>query len=254
MLDKRMVKVFLDNLNSLTIDSRLPTADSGTITMIRTSIILFLLLAINVNVYAQTSPPFWNDIVAFQKKDAQQKPVKGGILFTGSSSFTRWYDVQSAFPGYPIINRGFGGSTLVDVIRYAYDVILPYAPKQVIIYCGENDLASADSIQVTEVVKRYKTLFGIIRQNLPGTTIDFVSIKPSPVRASIQTKVIAANKEIRKFISRQKNARFIDIYAAMLDKNGNMREELYVEDRLHMKPEGYRIWQKIIHPYLLTSL
>jgi lysophospholipase L1-like esterase len=172
-------------------------------------------------------------------------------LFVGSSSFTKWTDVNAYFPGYPIINRGFGGSTLPDVIRYAYDIILPYQPKQVVIYCGENDLASADSIPATEVVLRVKTLFGIIRTNLPDAAIDYVSIKPSPVRAGIQLKVLAANKAIRAFFNKQKNAAFIDIYDAMLNENGQMREDLYVGDRLHMKPEGYAIWKKIIEPYLL---
>jgi acetyl esterase/lipase/lysophospholipase L1-like esterase len=197
------------------------------------------------------APPFYNDILAFKKKDAQQAPPANGILLVGSSSFTKWTDVQEYFPGYPIINRGFGGSTLPDVIRYAYDIILPYKPKQVLIYCGENDLASGDEVTAAVVVQRFKTLYGIIRQNLPNATISFVSIKPSPVRAHIQPKVKAANREIQAWLKTQKNAQFIDIYDAMLDAKKNMREELYVGDRLHMKPEGYAIWKKIITPYLI---
>ena len=91
----------------------------------------------------------------------------------------------------------------------------------------------------------------MVRTNLPNTHIAFVSIKPSPSRASIQTKVKAANTFIKKYIATQKNAAFIDIYNAMLDAKGQMREELYVQDRLHMKPEGYVIWEKAIHPFLL---
>lgn len=199
---------------------------------------------------AQTAPPFWQDIVAFKKQDSVQPPPSHPIVFTGSSSFTRWTDMNAAFPGYPVLNRGFGGSIMLDVIRYAYDVIIRYQPRQVVIYCGENDLASADSVSAAEVVRRVKTLFGIIRTNLPQATIDYVSIKPSPVRASIQPKVKAANKEIKAFFKTQKNAAFIDLYDAMLDAKGAMREELYVADRLHMKPEGYAIWKKIILPYL----
>lgn len=197
------------------------------------------------------APPFYNDILAFKEQDAAQPPANNGILLVGSSSFTRWKDVNDYFPGYPIINRGFGGATLVDVIRYAYDVILPYKPKQVLIYCGENDLASGDNVTADMVLLRLKTLFGIIRTNLPNTMISFVSIKPSPVRAHIQPKVKVANKEIRSFLRTQKNAQFINIYDAMLDTGKQMREELYVGDRLHMKPEGYAIWKKIIVPYLI---
>jgi lysophospholipase L1-like esterase len=140
---------------------------------------------------------------------------------------------------------------LLDLIRYAYEVILPYQPKQVVIYCGENDLALADSVTAAELLLRVKTLFSIIRINLPNTDIDYVSIKPSPVRMSIQHKVKDANRLIKSFIAHQKNAHFIDLYDAMLDKDGHMREELYVSDRLHMKPEGYAIWQKKIAPFLL---
>lgn len=197
------------------------------------------------------APPYWNDILTFKKQDAIQKPPSKSILMVGSSSFTRWTDVSDYFPGYTIVNRAFGGSTLPDVIRYTYDVILPYHPKQVLIYCGENDLASADSVTATEVVHRFKTLYGMIRENLPSAMVSFVSIKPSPSRATIQGKVKEANRLIKSFLKTQKNTQFIDIYDSMLDKQGNMREELYVNDRLHMKPEGYAIWKRIIAPYLL---
>src|SRR5580692_8032994 len=87
-------------------------------------------------------PPFSSDIAAFKAQDAQTPPAKGQILFIGSSSFTRWTDVQSYFPTHPILNRAFGGSTLPDVIRYVNDIVFPYQPKQVVLYCGENDFAS----------------------------------------------------------------------------------------------------------------
>jgi lysophospholipase L1-like esterase len=215
---------------------------------------IFLLACIIVSFCssnAQSTPAFWNDIIAFKKKDSIQKQPSNAILLVGSSSFTRWQDVNNYFPGYALINRGFGGSTLEDVIRYTYDIVLPYKPKQIIIYCGENDLASSDSILIVEVVNRFKTLFSMIRLNLPKTNIAFVSIKPSPSRASIQGKVIEANKLIKNFIAAQPNASFINVYDLMLDSKGHMREELYVADRLHMNSDGYAIWQKAMRPYLL---
>jgi lysophospholipase L1-like esterase len=120
-----------------------------------------------------------------------------------------------------------------------------------VIYCGENDFAYADTVSVAEVVRRFKTLYGMLRQNLPATTISFVSMKPSPVREKLQDKIKAANNEIKLFLKKESRAAFIDIYPAMLDAKGKMREELYEEDRLHMKAEGYRIWQRIMLPYLI---
>lgn len=200
---------------------------------------------------AQVAPPFWNDIVAFKKLDSVQ-PVKAHpILFIGSSSFTKWKDVNEYFPGYPIVNRAFGASTLLDLIRYSFDIIIPYQPKQVLIYCGENDLAYSDTVTPAEVAKRFKTLYGIIRINLPDATIDYVSIKASPRRLNIKDKVIETNKEIARFLKKEKNAGFIDVYSPMLDAHGNYRDELFIEDHLHMNPEGYAIWKTIILPYLI---
>jgi lysophospholipase L1-like esterase len=213
-------------------------------------LLLFFLFA-TIITKAQTTPAFWQDIVSFKMKDSAQMPPNNAILFVGSSSFALWKDVSNYFPGYTIINRGFGGSTLTDVIRYTYDIVLPYQPKQVVIYCGENDLASADSVTAVEAYNRFITLFGMIRINLPKANIAFVSMKPSPSRASIQEKVKTTNYLVKKFIASQKNAAFIDIYDAMLDTKKQMREELYVSDRLHMKPAGYLIWQKAITPYLI---
>ena len=212
---------------------------------------ILVCLIVQIGLHAQTAPPFWQDILAFKKADAEQPPPAHPILFVGSSSFTKWKDVNAYFPGYPIINRGFGGSTLPDVIRYFYEVILPYQPKQVVIYCGENDVASSESITAAEVVARFKTLYGMIRQNLPAATIDFISMKASPSREKFFPKLREANAAIKAFLQKEKNAAFIDVYPAMLDAQGKPREELFLSDRLHMKPEGYAIWKKIMLPYLL---
>lgn len=214
---------------------------------------VLLVVVVQICLRAQVAPPFWSEIKAFKKQDSTRAVPPQGILLIGSSSFTLWKDVGDVFSEYPMVNRGFGGSTLIDVIRYAYDVIIPYQPRQVIIYCGENDIAYADSISAGEVLKRVQTLFGMIRTNLPSASISYVSIKPSPSRAKIQPTVVAANKMIKAFIARQKNADFIDVYQPMLDAGGQMREELYLEDRLHMRPEGYAIWARIMKPYLVKK-
>jgi lysophospholipase L1-like esterase len=200
--------------------------------------------------------PFKNEIDAFKKVDSLHSPYFPGkhpILFVGSSSFRKWVDVQDYFPGYPIINRGFGGSTLPDVIRYAADIIYPYAPKQVVIYCGENDLASSDKVTAKVVFERFKTLFQMIRTKLPYATIDFVSIKPSPSRKHIQPQVIIANKLIKDFLAKKIRAGFINIYDGMMNADGTMKGELFLSDNLHMKANGYAIWQKAIAPYLLKD-
>jgi lysophospholipase L1-like esterase len=212
----------------------------------------FLLSVLLVGLWASAQQPaFYKDIQAFKKQDSLQAPPKGAILLIGSSSFTGWRDVQAYFLGYTIVNRGFGGSSLPHLIRYANDIIFPYEPKQILIYCGENDLAAADSVTSKMVVERFKTLFGLIREKLPNTPIAFVSLKPSPSRLHLMEKMEAANKDIKKYLKRKRNTAFIDVYHAMLTKEGKPMPHIFVDDNLHMNAQGYAIWKKVIEPYLL---
>ena len=159
--------------------------------------------------------------------------------------------MQTYFPSYPIINRGFGGSTLPDVIHNASNVIFPYHPKQIVIYCGENDVASSDSITANVVLERFKQLFILIRSRLPKVPIAFVSMKLSPSREKFWPVMIEGNSLIKDFLNTQKKATFIDVYHAMFNADGTVMKDIFTQDNLHMNAKGYAIWQKIIQPYLL---
>lgn len=213
---------------------------------------LLLLLTFSVQVVAQeTRPQYWNDIQAFKKQDSASFPGRGKILFVGSSSFTNWKDVQSYFPGYPLINRGFGGSTLMDVIRYERDVIFPYQPKQIVIYCGENDFAASDTVTAEMVFSRFKQLFNDIRKELPKVPVAYISMKPSPSRIHLMPKVLEANLSIKNFLKQKRKTDFIDVYYKMLTGDGKPMPEIFLGDSLHMNAKGYAIWQKLIEPILV---
>lgn len=214
-------------------------------------LLLLCILSFGIAATAQTTePPFRKEIDAFKKKDSIQMPVKGSILFVGSSSFTKWTDVQDYFPGYPILNRGFGGSSLPDVIRYVDEVIIPYNPKQIVIYCGENDVAGSDTITAPTVLQRFKTLFSLIRNKLPKVPIAFISLKPSVSRWKLEGKMVEANKLVKEFLGKQSNTSFINIHDAMLNPDGTVMTDIFIADNLHMNAKGYKIWQPIIQPYL----
>jgi len=210
---------------------------------------LAILLLVSVPALAQ-DVPFAREVAEFRKQDSVSFPASNQILLIGSSSFTIWKDVQDYFPGYPILNRAFGGSTLADVIRHADKVIYPYKPKQILVYCGENDLASSDKVTADTVISRFETLFGLIRAKYPKVQVVFVSMKPSPSRVLLREKMLAGNDGIRKFLAAKKNTGYIDVYTEMLDDEGKPRQELFLDDNLHMNKEGYKIWQRIIQPYL----
>jgi lysophospholipase L1-like esterase len=178
-------------------------------------------------------------------------PPQNAILFVGSSSFRKWKDVQSYFPGYKIINRGFGGSSLPDVIRYANDIIFPYHPKEIVIYCGENDFPGDSTVTPQIVFDRFKTLYEIIRAKLPTVPVVYVSIKPSPSRREYWPKMLEANRLIKNYISTQQHASFVDVFDLMLNENNQPKPEIFLNDSLHMNAKGYVIWKKAIQPYLI---
>jgi lysophospholipase L1-like esterase len=219
----------------------------------KTSLRLFFsifFLIFFISVADAQKPAFYNDIQAFKSADSSHFPPAHAILFVGSSSFTKWKDVQDYFPGFPIINRGFGGSTLPDVIRYAPEIIFPYKPTQVVIYCGENDLASSDTVTARLVFERFKHLFFLIRKNIPQAKITYVSMKPSPSRRKLMQKMQQGNAMIKGFLQQQSNSSFINVFDRMLDANGQPLKNIYLSDSLHMNTKGYEVWQKIMRPYL----
>lgn len=216
-----------------------------------TPLLIVIAFVVSMSVQAQEKIPFWNEVQALKHKDSIQFPAANQILFIGSSSFTKWKDVQNYFPDYPILNRAFGGSMLVDLIRFRYDIIYPYQPRQIVMYCGENDFASSDSITVDIVFNRFVTVYNLIRAKYPDVPFLYVSMKPSPSRVHLLKKFEAANSMIDTFLQQQANCSFADIYSKMLLHDGMPMPDIFIQDNLHMNAKGYAIWQKTLAPFLM---
>jgi lysophospholipase L1-like esterase len=214
---------------------------------------LFILLTF-LSVSSLKAQPFREDIEKFKKQDSISPPPNNAILFIGSSSFTMWTDVKDYFPKHTIVNRAFGGSSLPDVIRYANEIIFPYHAKQVVIYCGENDLAASDSVTATMVCQRFVQLFELIRTENPAVPIVYVSLKPSPARWHLKDKMVDANNLIKGYLQKKDRAVFVDVYNKMINADGKPMKELFLEDNLHMNAKGYSIWKKAIEPTLSYQL
>lgn len=220
---------------------------------IRYRTILFL-VALPIALFAQIKePPFWSEIRSFKKSDSLNFPAPNQILFVGSSSFRLWNDLQDYFPGYPIVKRGFGGSTLKDISFYFNDIIKPYHARQIVIYGGDNDFANDKTLPVDSVVKRFETLFVKIRTADIKVKVTYVSIKPSPSRKMLAPKFIETNNRILQFLKKQKNTLFVDVYHKMLNEQGYPMKNIFLPDSLHMNARGYAIWQKEIKPHLLKK-
>ncbi len=190
---------------------------------------------------------------AFTAADQRQAPVPGGVVFVGSSSIRLWSDLETSFADQPVvIKRGFGGSQLRDCVGLAHRLVLPYRPRLVVLYAGENDLAEGASPQ--EVFERFQAFVHAVQAALPESRIAFVSIKPSPARAHLLPAIREANERIRAHIEAHgrldPGLDFIDVHSLMLDAGGQPRPDLFSGDRLHLNADGYALWRRVIAAHL----
>lgn len=196
----------------------------------------------------QVSSADWEaDMQRFAATDAIAPPRKHAVLFIGSSSIRFWETLATDFPGVPVINRGFGGSQVRDSTWYADRIVVPYAPRMIVFYAGENDLESGRSPQ--QVRDDLQAFVARVRRDLPGVRIAYISSKPSPLRAHMMEAERQANALIEGDAKRL-DILFIDVFTPMLDAHGQPRGELFREDRLHMNRTGYELWKQVVAPYL----
>ena len=192
---------------------------------------------------------FEDEIQAFEKLDKKAPIQTGGKLFLGSSSIRLWSSLKDDFKGLNIINRGFGGSQIHDSIRFSNRIIIPYKPKRLIFYAGDNDLASEKTPE--EVCADFRLLVKLVLSEFPNIIIIFISIKPSPARITLMNDICKTNLLIKEFIKSNTRLKFADVFESMLGPKGNPRPELFIEDNLHMNAKGYRIWKQILKPFIL---
>jgi len=190
-------------------------------------------------------------IAAFKKEDQEQGIRKGEILFTGSSSIRFWLTLKKDMEGLAVLNRGFGGSTLPEMVHYADQIIFPYAPETIVLYCGENDIAAGRTPQ--EAFESFKELTTQIAAELPNTQLFYLCMKPSIARWKMWSEMEESNRLFADYIAEQPNMEYVDISVPMLDEKGMPRKEIFVQDMLHMNAKGYEDWTKIVKPLLEST-
>jgi lysophospholipase L1-like esterase len=211
-----------------------------------------------IPIRAQTTPApsaatgqtnaFDKEILAFEASDKTNPPPQQAVLFIGSSSIRMWKTLAQDFPDRRVINRGFGGSQIIDSVRYAKRIVLPYKPRLVVLYAGGNDINGGKTSE--QVVADYRAFVKTVHDALPDTRIAYISIAPNPARWAQVDRVRAANSLIEAHTRTDARLAFIDVFPKMLGKDGQPRPEIYVADRLHMNPKGYAIWREIVGPVL----
>jgi lysophospholipase L1-like esterase len=193
-----------------------------------------------------------SSIEAFAAADQARQPQPGGVLFVGSSSIRFWTQLPQDFRQAPVvINRGFGGSTMADCLFFVKKLVVQYQPRQVMVYAGDNDLAQGRT--PAQVLESFQGFVRAVRSELPGTRIGYISIKPSPSRATLLPLVRETNALLAEYVRTLPEADYIDIFSPMVDASGAPRPGLFGPDRLHMNEAGYALWRTVIGPFVLPA-
>ncbi len=210
-------------------------------------IVLALLFFIVTRVDAQDPNRYKNDVEKLYTKEYNFNPDKKLVVFAGSSSVRMWKDVQDYFPAYNVINNGFGGSHYSDLIYFYEQLILKQKPDILFIYEGDNDIANHK--KPSKVSKEAKSLIEKIQVDMPETRIVIVSPKPCIKRWELREDYTKLNKRLYK-LSKKNDIGFADVWTAMLDDEGVVFQDIFIEDGVHMNKKGYDIWAKVIGAYL----
>jgi len=212
---------------------------------------LVLLIALRSVFCAETNHDFgkWEkEISAYEASDKTNPPPKGALLFIGSSTVRMWKTLPQDFPKAKVINRGFGGSQIVDSTHFAERVIFPYKPSKVFLRAGGNDLWAGKSAE--EVFGDFKEFVAKVHKKLPKTEIVFISLSPSIARWKQADKEKAVNTMVQDFVKRNRRLKYIETYPLPLGVDGQPRPELFLPDKLHFSAEGYKLLAESLRPFV----
>jgi hypothetical protein len=192
------------------------------------------------HITGSTPVGFESEINVFLQQDSAMFPPSGAYLFAGSSSIAKWDNLASYFQEIPVIQRGFGGSSMKALNYYINYIVLPYNPATIVVYEGDNDLV--DGTTPHDFAAQCDTFIMKVHSTLPNTMIWFLSIKPTFARYQYLAIQAEANRQLKELTQDRPKTGFIDITQVMNDQEGKLRKDLFESDSLHVNPECYRIW------------
>ena len=183
----------------------------------------------------------------FDAADHVAPPALGDVLFLGSSTIVNW-DLVKTLPGIRALNRGVWSSSLYDAVQRIDRLVLPYAPRLIVLHAGDNDINYGTTSE--QVAVEFERFAFNVWAKLPQTRIVFIGLKPSPQRWSQIHRMRAANTLIRQFCEHDDRLAFLDVDGVMLGWDEKPRKELFVEDGLHLSAQGYQLWSTLLKPFL----
>ena len=191
------------------------------------------------------------EIAAFEWSDATNPPPQGAMLFTGSSTIRLWQTLANDITNGPVINRGFGGSTIADSVHFANRTVFPYAPAKIFFRAGGNDLAEGKSPEA--VFADYQAFVTTVHARLPKTEIIFISWSPTPARWNQVDKERTLNQLVADFTRNKPYLRYLETSDLVLGSDGKPRAELFRADKLHLNAAGYKLLAARVRTFIVAD-
>lgn len=215
--------------------------------------VVFMLLSLSAIGGSYSDPGrFEKEIQKFEKSDAEKMPPAGAVLCIGSSSMRMWHPtIKEDLAPLTVIPRGFGGSTMNDVLHFADRIVIPYKPRAILLYEGDNDTKAGVSVEL--FTKTFKSFIKKVHGALPETRIYLLSVKPSISRIKLMPVMKKFNVVMQKAAGKDPLITYIDIFNPMLDESGKPLSHIFKSDNLHMNRDGYLIWKKAVRPVLVEA-
>lgn len=197
---------------------------------------------------AQETSQFADEVLAIQKKyDSILDSSRETIVFTGSSSVRIWHDLQERFPKHQIVNSGFGGSQASDLLLYTNELIVRYKPKKVFIYEGDNDISAGKNSKI--IISDIQQIIRKIRTQNSAVKVVLIAAKPSIARWELKRDYKRLNRKFKKMSRKDADISYVDVWKPMLDRR-KVKQDIFIEDGLHMNAKGYEIWYNAMKPFL----
>lgn len=215
---------------------------------------LLALLAVASAAFTQHHPDparFEGEIHAFERQDAAHPPPRGAIVLTGSSSIRLWHGAPQVLAPLKVIPRGFGGSTMHDLLHYIDRVAIAHAPRAIVIYEGDNDIDPDFAIPPEAILADLRAIIARIHARLPETRVYVIAVKPSVLRQGVWPIAQKLNTGFRAIADADPLVHYIDVATPMLDANGNVRTDIFMPDKLHLNDAGYALWGKAVRAALM---
>ncbi len=187
-----------------------------------------------------------SEIEKFEQLDVTKSYPSDAILFAGSSSIRMWSTIGKDMLPYNVIQRGYGGAKLSDFAVYADRIIYPHPCQAIVIFIANDIAGNDDDKSPLEVSQLFRKTLYIIRRKFADTPVFWISITPTPSRWHVWPEIREANELIKEICESHRSTYYIDTEKYFTNANGLPRSELFLEDKLHLNEQGYRIWSGII--------